>query len=383
MKLRIASNIIVGVLLFSTVFVSSHAMIHAQESNATTASRTLDLKTLVVATEAKSDSEIAIPPASFSFIAVVKSRNEPDTTSDSNLPTWIRQQSALNGLQSADLHPWHIIVTYDQFDEDGDNAHSGTYEEFWASPTKYTRIYKSDNFNQTEYATDHGLYRRGDQRWPTPEELYVRAAVVDPFAYAATLQGFHVRYVDRSFSGYNLQCALIENESANSDPAQYCFESEGSVLRYVRGYGWNQITYNRIVSFQGRNIAQDIDVTNAGKPNFKLHVRTIESLSQVDEADFLPPPDALQLGDRISGVQPRAIRTSYPEFPASLRGQHFSVEVDFVVGKDGRVVSMHAVGGPPEGQRACEEAVRKSLFAPYFVLDKPVEVETKIVCNFQ
>ena len=59
-----------------------------------------------------------------------------------------------NGMQSADLQPWHIVVTYDQFDEDGDNVHSGVYEEYWAGAKKYKRIYKSDNLNETDYATE-------------------------------------------------------------------------------------------------------------------------------------------------------------------------------------------------------------------------------------
>jgi hypothetical protein len=55
---------------------------------------------------------------------------------------------------------------------------------------KYKRIYKSDNFNQTDYATDNGLYRYGDQAWPSRTQSQVRAEVVAPFAYAASLQGF-------------------------------------------------------------------------------------------------------------------------------------------------------------------------------------------------
>jgi len=39
------------------------------------------------------------------------------------------------------------VVTYDQFDEDGDDVNSGVYEEFWAGPKKYRRSYKSDSFS--------------------------------------------------------------------------------------------------------------------------------------------------------------------------------------------------------------------------------------------
>jgi hypothetical protein len=372
-------------VLLSTLAVCLPAAVYAQDSSVTTAYHPLDLKTLVVATVSKSDSEVAIPPDTSAFVAIVKSRHQERTTNaGSDLATWIRQESALNGLQSEGVHPWHIAVSYDQFDQDGDNANSGTFEEFWAGPTKYKRVYRSDNLNQVDYATAHGLYRRGDQRWPDAAELQVRAEVIDPFSYAATLQGFHVRNVQRAFSGYDLECALIENESTRiSDPTQYCFEPEGSILRYTRGFGWNQTTYNKIIWFQGRNVALDVDVTNGGKPHLKLRVETIESLSHVDDADFSPPPDAVgPLGDRVSGVSPVPVNiSSHPNWPPSLRAEHFTVKLKIVIGKNGRVAGIQPVSGPPEAYKACQNAVRKWVFKPYLVLDKPVEVELNAECT--
>src|SRR2546430_2810422 len=102
----------------------------------------------------------------------------------------------------------------------------------------------------------------------------------------ATLQGFHGRNVERTFSGYKLRCVFIERDSGISDPTQYCFEPDSSVLRYTRGFGWFQTVYNRIEPFQGRNIAQEVDVTDGGKPYLKLRLEAIEFLSHVDDASF-------------------------------------------------------------------------------------------------
>ena len=147
--------------------------------------------------------------------------------------------------------------------------------------------------------------------------------------------------------------------------------------------GWFQTVYKRIVPFQGRNLAQEVDVTDGGKPYLKLRVETVEFISHVDDADFIPPQDAVgPLGDRISGVSlPPINMSSLPRWPASLREQHFTVTVEIVVGKDGHVVSAHAVSGPPEGYKTCENALRKWVFKPYLVLDKPVEVEQKVACS--
>jgi len=192
-------------------------------------------------------------------------------------------------------------------------VHSGVYEEYWAGAKKYKRIYKSDNLNETDYATEKGLYRLGDQQWPDRAQLQVRSEIVDPFSYAATLVGFHGRTVEQTFSGYQLQCVLLEKDSEISNPTQYCLEPEGSVLRYSKGFGWFQTVYNDIAPFQGRSLAQAVEVTDGGKPYLKLRVATIELISHVDNADFVPPPTAIgPVGDRVSGVHPVPIKPGFP-----------------------------------------------------------------------
>jgi hypothetical protein len=339
-----------------------------------------NLKTLVVATEAKSDGAIAIPPIT-SVTINLKNDKHSAGADPLGLTTWLSKEAALNGLQSTDVQPWHMVVTYDQFDEDGDNVHSGVYEEYWAGAKKYKRIYKSDNLNETDYATEKGLYRLGDQQWPDRAQLQVRSEIVDPFSYAATLGGFHGRNVERIFGDLKLQCVLMERDSEISNPTQYCFEPDGSVLRYSKGFGWFQTVYNNIVPFQGRSLAQAVDVTDAGKPYLKLRVETLELISHVDDANFVPLPTAIgPLGDRVSGVHPVPIKTSFLQWPASLRSQHFTVAAEVVIGKDGHVVSAHGVSGPPEGYKACEDSVRKWVFKPYLILGEPVEVEAKLLC---
>ncbi len=374
-------------VLFISVVCWFLCVAHAQ-TGPTVADQSRVERVVVVTPEAKSDSVIAIPPATSVTVVV---RNEKRATTETHatsvdLAEWLRKEAALNGLESTEVQPWHIVITYDQFDEDGDNVHSGVYEEFWAGPKKYKRIYKSDNFNQTDCATERGLFRRGDQQWPDRAETQIPTEVVAPFAYAETLQGFRARNVESTFGKYSLQCVLIERDSATviSAPTEYCFEPDSSVLRYARGFGWFQTTYNGIMSFQGRNIAREVAVTDGGKPYLKLHVDTVEMISHVDEADLTPSPDAVSLlGKRVSGVNPKPIKLSFPDWPTSLRGLNFSVEVQIVIGKDGHVVSAHAVTGPPEAHKACEDSVRKWKYSPYLVLDEPVEVETKVICDHQ
>jgi hypothetical protein len=62
-------------------------------------------------------------------------------------------------------------------------------------------------------------------------------------------------------------------------------------------------------------------------------------------------------------------------------GAKLAVTVEIVIGKNGHVASVHAVSGPPEARKGCEDAVRKWTYPPFLVLDKSVEVEQKVECR--
>ena len=352
---------------------------HAQQVRTASSDSLTQLKTFVVTGEIHPDSVIAVPPANMVRMSLIGSASAAPKNSDSvDLETWAEKEARLNGLESPGLAPWHIAITYDQFDQDGDNTHSGVYEEYWEGAKKYKRIYRSDNLHQTDYATNSGLYRLGDQRWPSADEIEVRNEVVAPFFQTADLEGLQGRSRMRIFGHDEFPCVYLDNGSASSDPMQYCFEPGASLLRYARGNGWNQTVYNEVISFQDRFVARSVTVTDGGKPYLNLRVDKIESLTDVDDTLFSPPSEAVALsGKRATGVSPIWIDGSRsPQFSAPLNRQHFKVEIDLVIGKDGHVLDAKATSGPPEAYKACEDAARKWRFKPFLVLGEPVEVET-------
>jgi hypothetical protein len=108
-------------------------------------------------------------------------------------------------------------------------------------------------------------------------------------------------------------------------------------------------------------------------------VKTIEAIEKIDDKEFLPPADAVDLsGKRVTGVAVKPIKQPFPEWPAALRREHFKVELQVVIGKDGHVLSAHAVSGPSDAYKAAEDIARKWVFQPYYVLGEPVEVESKV-----
>lgn len=116
----------------------------------------------------------------------------------------------MNGLEVPSARPWHVKFTWEQFDEDGDNVHRGTLEEFYADAKKYRLIYTGDTLNQTEIATASGLYRSGDQRWPDATELQIGNEAIRPFHLA--LKGVPDTRLDRidySVGASKMACVIF------------------------------------------------------------------------------------------------------------------------------------------------------------------------------
>jgi TonB family protein len=74
-----------------------------------------------------------------------------------------------------------------------------------------------------------------------------------------------------------------------------------------------------------------------------------------------------------------------PTYPAEARKANLQgvIALDIVVGRDGSVVSMHALNGPEVLARAAEDALRWWKFEPYRVNGEPAVVETTLAVEFK
>jgi TonB family protein len=74
-----------------------------------------------------------------------------------------------------------------------------------------------------------------------------------------------------------------------------------------------------------------------------------------------------------------------PTYPAEARKANLQgiIALDIVVGRDGSVVSMHALNGPDILARAAMDALRWWKFEPYRVNGEPAVVETTVAVEFK
>jgi hypothetical protein len=294
-----------------------------------------------------------------------------------------------NGVDLQPDVPWHLEFTYDEFDEDGDNVHSGTIEEFYSTPKKYRKITKTDEFSQTEVADGADLYRTGDQSWPARAARQAEKELLAPTYVASTVVNTSPDKLDWTIGNTTLPCVVLRGGSILSPTGlpKFCYEPASTLLRYKRGRGWDETVYNSIIQFKGHYMARDVEVTHAAKPFLKIHLTKIESLPQPDNSLFLQPPGS---PGPLSGVvivpsdilmQEYVVHTEFPaNIPRGLRGK---VTVKFRVDKNGRVIQAQATDGPEKLREPVEKNMMKVQFRPFLILDKPVEVESTTLYSFQ
>ena len=300
----------------------------------------------------------------------------------------------VNGLDAAGLKPWHILVSYDKFDQDGDNVDSGTYEEFWAGPKQYRLSYTSHDFTQTDIATEKGLYRTGAEKWAGELQTRVRDEFVRPMFREMNLQYAKPEKKKLQLGKAKLPCVLLRRSDMGSFMlsenvlAAFCFEPDALVLRYSKGGAgrstiYEQAIYDKIVQLQGRYVASDVQVMQRGKLFLKMHLEKLESIGQLNMADFTPPTSASLVNEERIAADGQVLMLDYllheemVQFPKSIRAPGGQAVVKYLIGKDGHVTDVEFVEGTPAMQEAIEESLKKYVFRPFVVRGERVEVEAK------
>jgi TonB family protein len=300
-----------------------------------------------------------------------------------------------NGLEAPGLPAWHLKATYQTFDENGQQRNSGVFEEWWAGPKEYRRSYASKDFTQTEYVTDTGTYRLGDQNFPPLAELLLAARILSPLPEASDVDKDVVLLRrPQDFGKISLECVVMARKMPNLITAPsalfptYCFDPKLPMLRWSGSYGQRISLYNAIVSFNGRYIAKDLMV--AERDNHRIlsaHVDTLESLPNVVETDFIPPSGAIHLETPVkinveeNVTQGRIEKKVAPEYPAYAKEKHIEGEVliHAEIGEDGHIHEMTILKAPdPTLAIAAMQAVQQWQYKPYLLKGKPVRVITDI-----
>jgi len=301
----------------------------------------------------------------------------------------------VNGLFGAEMKPWHLKATLESLDESGKVTQTGTFEEWWVSDKEWKQSYRDSGFLQTSWHTEKGTFRDGAQ-----EPLPVMASRIVqeinlPFLGKEAVTQMNWIAEPNDSGGSKLLCVIGKGIKPNNAPLpfgglSYCFDATRPLLRIsARGSGMGSVLHNSIVQFQGQYVARDMQVVVDKKVTLRAHVDSIEELSPVVDADFVPPESAELVAKRISisaGIaQGNLLKQPRPIYPEIAKLQHIQgvVVIEGVIGRDGRVHSTRVISGPDELRQAALDAVKDAEYRPYRLNGQPVEVMTTINIVFR
>lgn len=291
-----------------------------------------------------------------------------------------------NGLQNAGTEPLHIKATYELLDDKGGVKEKGTIEELRVSAKIYKLRYSSPSFDQTDYSTAKGLFRVGDPKWPDTPIWEAHNILYPEFPSGDVIAKSKMKFVEKKAGNVQLRCVSVNSPKTDGATYQraYCFDPAAPILRLLETYqGANEIIYNSIVPVRGAYIGGDAGFFQHGKALVGVHLDVLNAVPHVEESELTPPSGAQEITRRIeigSVVTAKPVHETKPEYPAiaiaaKIQG---TVVLQAIVGKDGRVVEIRVVGGPPMLQLAAIDAVRQWVYEPYLLDGEPVEVATQI-----
>jgi TonB family protein len=334
----------------------------------------------------------------FLIPALLLTQDAPQTTPTAQSPAAMPQEPAaflnaaakLNGLGAVGSQPWHVKVSYQVFDHKGHPQDTGTFEEFWISDKKYKSSFSSSSFTQSDFATDRGLYRTGNQNWPSSVEMTVRNQLFEPIPVALNLSGVAVGTNRRSVAKVKLPCISLKAEMIYLPAENYCFQADQPILRFTASPSdWNNVSFENVSEFRGHFIAHDIRVTSNGHPHIILHVEEIENLPAANDSDFIPPSDAVRIPE--SGIilpemslTSLLLRQIVPVYPTSAKEKHVdgAVVLQVRISKDGRVTDAQAISGPDALRTAAIDAVRQWQYRPFLILSEPTAIQSTVKIFF-
>jgi TonB family protein len=312
-------------------------------------------------------------------------KETPAATMPSDPKELMRLAAKSNGLTGDGVQPWHVKATYQLLDDQGNVKDQGTYEEFWAGPAKYKRTFTGKAFSRTDYVTKNGVLVSGDQDSQYTQAYEIRSGFFSPMPSPESIEKNSYVLQQRESGGVKLDCLNFKDALGNPFGPTWCLSAGKPILRFSAPFQGRQILYNRILRFEGRFIAGDLEFIQQGKTTLTAHIDTIETLDPIDEAIFLPPADAAPQKPRkitISGgvAAGNLIKRVTPEYPPIAQAAHVqgTVVVQARISKEGRIVDLHVVSGPAMLQQAALDAVKQWVYRPYLLVGEPVEVNTTI-----
>ena len=296
-------------------------------------------------------------------------------------------------LNEEGLKPWRLGVSFDLLTPKGAVAEHGTFEELWASPDRIRRAFVSPGYTATEILNKGQTFRTAQQP-PPPELLQVlQTQLEDPIPEKRDVEVTSPLFEKKTFSKVELECIMLDPPHTSGYPPlglnpSFCFSAGQPSLRLFLNYGAEQVIRNTIGNFQGKAVALDIQIFEAGVLALRAHVDQLASFAPQD-ASFATMPNQ-EMVSRSADIESsvaagRLLTKVVPLYPDQARAAHLTgaVALRATIDRTGHIQSLVPLRSPAFIlTESAMKAVRQWTYEPYRIDGEPIEVRTTITVNY-
>ncbi len=209
-------------------------------------------------------------------------------------------------LNNDDLQSYHLKMTVQLFDKKGKPSEQGTVEAFWAGVGKEKLVYSFPSYSATEVHANGKLFRTDGASDPPQDIRTVLREVQQPMPTESEIDASQPQIDKVNFGKVPLECIMLARpiEGMAKIPTglfpTYCFDAGKSILRADYNFGTQLVVRNRIGTFQQRNLATEIAISENNVQAAKGEVVVLQT-QQVTDADLAT--DGLRVIDANTPVK--------------------------------------------------------------------------------
>jgi len=295
------------------------------------------------------------------------------------------------------LKPWHLTLDVQLFDAKGKPAERGTIEEWWAGRDLNKISFAFPSYTATQLLNKDGYFQTKDTSYAPSILVDMVEQTAHPMPIGDRNQPDNTipELRKQKFGKVELDCIMLKQPLKNvAFPPlglfpTYCLDPGKDSLRISTELGSVTIVRNRTGRFQGQSVPVDLSAESDGILAATAHLTSLSSFTPTD-ADFAPGPDleseshrlARVSGGVMAGLILNKVQPIYPEKSKQDRTTG-SVVLKAVIGRDGRIRSLHIISTPDAAlAMASIAAVRRWTYKPYLLNGVPTEVDTTVTVNF-
>jgi TonB family protein len=285
-------------------------------------------------------------------------------------------------LEAEGAAPFHLVASFEWFDDTGKSLGKGTLDKLWETPKRYRESITLPDKKLLEVDNGTQLWRTGE--WSLPDMVGLGFSVVSKPFYEMR-EGDRLSIAPPTKESSNLDCVGTEPAlpGAGSDVplalTTYCMAKGNHLLRTIYRPNLVQIAFNDIAPFDKTYIPRTVLVVK-GRRMLRLHVDRLETVADFGALDE-PPATGAQLlpfhradDHRRSGELMHAQLLTKGSLRAPLAGLRGNIVVRVSIDRTGSVSNAEVISSDNQILKApVLTAVKQWKFRAAYEGDKVVE----------